>query len=147
MKKKKETDYSQVFNPKLFLRTFSYREVLSSFTLAVLNFTFIKVLKYSDIHFSSLTVGFIMFIPLTLNHVLYKIEHKRSNNFIGRNFQDYIFLIFTLVISAIYVWYKENSYSSFDPGFIISFIFFALLFECLIALVKRILNLMKWRIL
>lgn len=145
--KRKETDYFQVINPKPFLRTFSYREVLSSFSLALIFFTVIKMLRYSGVEFSTIAVGFMTLTPLIFNHVLYKIEHRRSNNFIGRNLHDYIFLVFILLISSLYTWYRESSYSPIDVSLIVSFIFMTFLFEGFLALLKRILNLMKWQIL
>lgn len=141
-----------------FLRTLSYREFLTSFTLALLYQAFHELLKYySDERIfenSYKNIQLILLIVLILaNHVYYKFEHKRSNNFSGRIINDIIFLTILLFTKVIYELIKDSSYSfSINVSelglvfFIIGLVILLFGLELLFAVLKYLLNLIMCRI-
>src|SRR4051794_14025407 len=99
----------KVFGTREFFRTLSYREFITAFSLSLLLFAWIAVLQYLahyDWYTDYATILFIMLVAIIfiLNHVFYRREHRRANNFIGRNFADYLlFFITWLVVEVAYV--------------------------------------------
>lgn len=134
------------FNFRPFFRAFSIRDVLTAFSIALLYFTVLKVLSYAEVDFPAYVYAFILIIPFILNHVVYKIEHHRPNNFVGRNIQDYIFLIGYWLVSFLHTLIFNKTFS-IDVKSVAYFIVIVFISECLVALIKRLLTLMKWQIL
>jgi hypothetical protein len=83
--------------------------------------------------------------------MFYKVEHKRSNNYIGRVVHDFIFLVSFLSITKLYDIITGLSIPfALDPVIAIFMIVpvtaFIMCFELVIAIVNRLLSLFQWRI-
>ena len=145
------------FFAKPFIRTISYREFLTSLSLVLLLLAFYTVIDYySDEHwiennYSLLKYGLLAII-IPFNHIIYKSEHKRPNNFIGRNLHDYIFLILFIALYNLQL-LINGSALTFDVkniGILIILlmvlIFLIMVFELLVAILKRLLRFFKWQL-
>ena len=104
--KKIEVDWlSLSFDYRPFFRTLSYREFLTSISIALFGLSIIEIINYySDERFFEDTHSTwkwytILFVFLAI-HIIYKHEHKRSNNFLGRSIND-LFLLVSLVLLTI----------------------------------------------
>jgi hypothetical protein len=92
-------------------------------------------------------------IVALLNHVVYLFEHRRPNNYIGRSIHVAIFLLFLFLLRRTSNYFVGGEFidGQFNPAeLILDLIGYAvliLLFELLVALLKRTLTLFKWRIL
>ena len=155
-KSEEEPDLFISFKLRLFLRSLSYRDFLTSVALGLLLHAFYEVLAYYSSealfeHRASSIRMTLFVIFLALNHIVYKSEHKRSNNFIGRVIHD---LIFIAVYAIINVGHKlligmQLSYSTTflsALGIVIALIVAAIFFEFCVAIVKRLLMWIKWQI-
>lgn len=135
---------------KPFLRTFSYREVLSALMIAALLLATVHTLGYLDIHFGNLVVGLSSFLVVVFLHVLYRLEHKRSNNFAGRIIHDSLYLIVLYLINLVITFYNSGE-GILNFGFTIASIFaFWIIFmmiEGLVALLIRLFDFLGWRVL
>jgi hypothetical protein len=159
VEKSQERDLAdQVFSTRNFVRTLSYREFVTSLSLALLLLAFYSILDYySNENWVENSYSFIKLtlfcILIMLNHVFYKIEHKRQNNFIGRNLHDYIFLLFFVTLYKAQLFFRGLSLSfeieeiSSAIAILILFIIAVMLFEIAVTLVKRVLRFFKWQVL
>lgn len=90
------------FFAKPFIRTLGYREFLTSLSLALLLLALYSVIDYYsnedwiENNYSLLWYG-LLGVTIPANHI-YRVEHGRANNFIGRNFHDYIFLVLFITL-------------------------------------------------
>lgn len=85
-----------------FLRTLSYREVLSSFLSAIMMvslFFFLTLNELLDSYY--ILFGLIVFLPIFLKHRIYFLEHKRRNSFFGRLLHDVITIIFIVILASL----------------------------------------------
>jgi hypothetical protein len=140
---------------RTFLRTLSYREFLSAFALSlflVAIFYLIDFLSNGENNLGLSTFLSAVFCAI-INHVWYKIEHRRSNDFIGRIIHTCIF-IWTLFITVRvndFFWRESYKVSDFDLGRIIINISLSViiitLFEILVGIFNEFLIRLKWRIL
>ena len=159
MKKRQDPDLAdQVFSARNFVRTLSYREFVTSLSLALLLLSIYALLDYYS---SENWIGnndspikwTLSCILIPINHIFYKIEHKRPNNFIGRNLQDYIFLFFFVSLNKLRLFLYGSTLSLEVEGvgsaivFILMFIIIVMLFELAVAILKRGLNLIRWQVL
>src|SRR5687767_7896207 len=104
MPAKPNIDYS--FSIRPYVRSLSYREFLTCSSIALLQIAAFDAIDYSSdndwtIFNVSLVKTLSFFIFIFLNHIFYKLEHKRANNFIGRNIHDYIFVLLVFAMSKI----------------------------------------------
>lgn len=141
MEKRQDHDLAdQVFSTRNFSRTLSYREFVTSLSLALLLLAIYSLLDYySDedwIEINEATIKWTLFcILFPINHVFYKAEHKRPNNFIGRNFHDYIFLLLFISLYKLRLFFYGSTLSFGVEGvgtaivFILMFIIMVMLFE------------------
>lgn len=138
------------FQIKPFWETLSYREFLTAFSLALLlvaMFDFFDYVDYGWIgkHTVELTLlsGFSI---LFVNHRLYKLEHGRSNNYIGRWIADLMLIVFAYILGVTKLWIVERDAVLDD---FVSTFFAALtlivIIETFVAFIKRILALRGWR--
>lgn len=153
-KRPERDDAGQILSTRDFFRSLSYREFVTSLSLALLILAINSVLGYyADENWfggNEFVVKVVMFcLVVPLNHVFYKIEHKRSNTFIGRNVHDYIFiLIFASLYQLILFIYGFGFQLDIgNPGiFILGFVIVVALFELALALVKRCLKFVRWQV-
>jgi hypothetical protein len=152
-----EQDILSRLSAKSFVRAMSYRDFGISILLAIILLALFMSLDYvsrqgiaSDLTPVKWTLFFLI---LPVNHILYKVVHKRSNDFVGRNIHDYIFLISFATLLKIQVLVFGHGIT-FATGGIGSLIFLVILlviaimiFELAVSLFKRLLWLFKWRIL
>lgn len=155
----KERDLAdQTFSTRSFLRTLSYREFITSLSLALLLLAFYRLLDYYSnedwIGNNGALIKWTLFcIILPLNHVFYKAEHKRQNNFVGRNLHDYIFLVFLVAIYKLQLFLMGTSLTFGIEGvgtvivFVLVFIMLVVVLELGIAIIKRLLSILRWRVL
>jgi len=147
----------KVFGTRDFFRTLSFREFATAIALALLLIAIIFVIKYLGSSYwfedhGELAVLLVGPIVVLMNHVLYRMEHRRSNNYIGRNIIDYMFCLsgylFTEFISIIFngqlIW-GVPTVGGLIVGAIL-FIVWIMIFELLVAGLKRILIKFGWPI-
>lgn len=155
----KERDLAdQTFSTRSFLRTLSYREFFTSLSLALLLLAFYRLLDYYSnedwIGNNGALIKWALFcIILPLNHVFYKAEHKRQNNFVGRNLHDYILLVFLVALYKLQLFLIGTSLTFGIEGvgtvivFVLVFIMLVVVLELGIAIIKRLLSFRRWRVL
>ncbi|WPR75758.1 hypothetical protein [Algoriphagus sp. NG3] len=114
--KKTEVDWlSLSFDYRPFFRTLSYREFLTSISIALFGLAIIGIINYySDERFfkdahSTWKWYTILFVFLA-NHIIYKHEHKRSNNFLGRSINDLFLLVSLLLLTISYKFIIGGTY-------------------------------------
>ncbi len=142
------------FDESNFRRAFSYREILTAFTMSILYMSYITLISYysdeesiKDSWWKFVFIGFIA--TLLFNHVFYNIEHKRTNSYLGRYICDLLFFIFWLALQFIY-----SFYSGWSPiyqfgelfGIFILFAFLIGFFESLVSFVRYLLRFLGWEI-
>lgn len=159
MEKRQDRDLSdQVFSTRNFVRTLSYREFITSLSLALLLLAIYALLDYYSneawVENNEPTIKWTLFcILIPINHIFYKAEHKRPNNFVGRNFHDYIFLLLfvSLYKLRLFLYGSSLSFGFESVGsaivFILTFIVMVMFFELGVAILKRGLKLLRWQIL
>jgi len=122
---------------KEFIRTLSYREFLTAFTLSIFTICLQNIRRFYwgiDFFESSNTPGFNFLVFSTiimLNHVFYKLEHKRSNSYYIRTLIDFTFLIIYVVLRH----YLFHEISINLTSIIIGF-FYILLLEMVFSTIK-----------
>ena len=143
---------SPSFNYRPFFGTLSYREFVTSIALALLFHTLFEMVDYySNERFfeNSLKAWKVSFLVMVFlgNHVYYKFEHKRSNNFIGRSLNDLILLIILILSRVGYELMLDSSYrlnlDANGAGFffiILGIVIIVFAFETSVALLKFILK-------
>lgn len=142
------------FDERNFRRAFSYREILTAFTLAILYLSYVILISYysdeeaiKDSWRSFMFVGFI--VTLLLNHLFYHGEHKRTNSYLGRYICDLLFFMFWLAVQLLYSFYSGWS-PIYEVGELFgAFLLFAFLvgfFESLVSFVRYLLSFLGWEI-
>lgn len=138
-----------------FKRSFSYRDILTASSIAILFSAYLALLKfYSNERVIEnawtwfILIGFV--IALILNHIFYKIEHRRGNDYLARYFFDLIFIAFFQIIQFVYGFYPSAaslSLSTMDGvGVFFVFAILVALFEILLSFIKYILRFFRWEI-
>lgn len=154
MKETDEPDLFIFFNPRHFAKALSYRDFLTSICLALLVVAMSDVIQYysSESFFENRTTSFkniFFLLMIPLNHIVYKAEHGRSNNFIGRILHDLIFIGSFWIINKT-IAFDVNAIFAQDPLsfilFLLALIILLMFFELGIAILKRLLNLFKWQV-
>ncbi|PZX45980.1 hypothetical protein LV85_04408 [Algoriphagus chordae] len=85
-----------------FLRTLSYRDILSSFLSAIMMVSLIFLLKQIRLFDSYyILFGLIIFVPVFIKHRLYYLEHKRRNRIFGRLLHDVITIVWIVIIASL----------------------------------------------
>lgn len=103
------------FDHTPFFRTLSYREFLTSCCLAISSLAIYEIIDYySDERFFENTHGtwkwYIFLSVFLVNHIIYRFEHKRSNNLIGRSINDLFLLVSIVLIRSFYAFTMGISY-------------------------------------
>ncbi|MFY0598257.1 MAG: hypothetical protein JXR03_01210 [Cyclobacteriaceae bacterium] len=103
------------FDYKPFFRTLSYREFVTSFALALLYHSLFEIIDYySNERFfeNSLRAWKLSFFVVVFlgNHIIYRFEHRRSNNFISRSLSDLILLIILILSRVGYELILDSNY-------------------------------------
>lgn len=133
-----------------FLRTFSYREVLSACTLALIMLAGVYGLRYFGIELYGALVGTSVFAAVLLLHMVYRQEHKRSNDFLGRVMHDSMYFAFLFLFRVMLGWYSSSKFS-FDQDNPIVVLFLILVmfivFEGLVSLLMHLFDKLRWRVL
>lgn len=98
---------SQSLDYSTFFRTLSYREFLTSISTALFGLAIIEIIDYysSELFFrdtyTTWKLATVFFIFL-VNHIMYRHEHKRSNNFLGRSINDLLLFVSLMLLSISY---------------------------------------------
>lgn len=139
---------------RVFYRTISYREGLTALTYSLLFVAFIKVLGYyRDERFMEnwsqvISITGALLIVLA-NHVSYRFEHCRSNNFMGRSLFDIIFLLCFSIIHRAYLWISGQSEQFISASFgeilggMVGVVILIFVFEFLLSLLKYLLKFLR----
>ncbi|WP_339752645.1 hypothetical protein [Algoriphagus aquimarinus] len=104
------------FDYRPFFRTLSYREFLTSISIAMFALAVIGIINYySDERFfvdahSTWRLYTILFVFLA-NHIIYRHEHKRSNNFLGRYINDLFLLVSMIILTISYKFIIGDTYT------------------------------------
>jgi hypothetical protein len=155
VKKKREGDIFQSVEVRPFIRTLSYRDFLTSGSLSLLLLALIRICMYAEEHgagdLKSLSVASVG-IALFFNHLLYKVEHKRSNNFIGRVIHGFIFIILFLALLTLGTYLNGRKLLIGEDVaalfiMVMGLSVMLLIVELFIFLLNRFFKLFKWRIL
>lgn len=103
-------------DPKPFFRTFSYREVLSAVMATLFLLATTRTLSYLDLEVSSAVIGGGAFLLVICLHVFYRLEHRRSNNLVGRVIHDHLYLMVLYLIVLAVNWYTSGEPTFPDIG-------------------------------
>ncbi|MEK6477093.1 hypothetical protein WJR50_06150 [Catalinimonas sp. 4WD22] len=139
---------------KPFLRTLSYRDFLTSFALAMFYLALTSVIKFygDEIEPERLGDAIIIlsgFIIILACHIIYKIEHHRANNFVGRVTQDLLFMVLLILLKKSYdSLVYNNNYFSLDDFIHFGFLFLILsvAIELLVTVLRYVLRWFKCQI-
>lgn len=136
-------------NLRPFLRTLSYREYTTSISLGFLSIAILAILEHYGFWLNSEYLIFIIsFIPI--GHIVYKIEHKRSNNFVGRVLHDTVFIFIFLILKFIWIKMKSEPFHFDSDNVVFNFFLFLILlviYEIIIGIIKKGLKILRWQIL
>ncbi len=129
---------------RYFFRTISYKEFLSILSLVF----FIICLNYLEYFYPEARIFtltkywllefFIFAVIMSINHVFYKIEHNRSNIYIGRIIIDITFILTFHFMSNLIGF---NRYLDFK--IIVVFLIFIFLWELIISGIKHFIRIIK----
>ncbi len=147
--KKKEGAKNSSFDLQPLLRTFSYREVLNIVSFALFYLAcFVVINFYSDEldleEISTLIYSIVGITIISLNHIVYKIEHGRFNNYIGRMCLDILLIAVFVLLSNIYHFiFYHNEFATYEDLFWVFFIsiIFSSIFELLVAFARHVIRL------
>lgn len=147
-------DFSHLmFDAKPFLRTFSFREVLTSLAMALLMLALFDLTEYySEENWLPEDIGVEWcFFAIVASHIIYYYEHNRSNNFIGRNLHDYIFALFYFGLHRVQAATLGSGYRLDLDGIVIIPILLSLVItiaftEAFISLIKRAFFWIRWQL-
>jgi hypothetical protein len=135
-------------NLRPFLRTISYREFLTSLSLILLLTAIFAVMQFFAF-WLNMEYLIIVFLSMPLNHIVYRIEHKRSNNFIGRILHDLIFTAIYLILLLISVKIKGQPFLFDLENIVFNFFLFIVLvgsYEIIVEFVRPVLARRGWQI-
>ena len=151
-------DVPDSFDAKSYFRTFRHREILSCISLALFLVAVRNTLNYyaADITWVREDENWLVllsaFFLIVLNHAVYMLEHKRSNNFLGRSIHDCFFLAAFLLAAKVLSLFKDGNLDFHvedvipSMSTIISMTIVLVLIELAVAGFKRILKLARWQI-
>lgn len=142
-----------------FFRALSYRDFFTSISIALSVVAlqalvrFLSSEEWLDANMYSVNITMLL-LMVPVNHILFRIEHKRQNNFIGRVLHDFILIAAYWLINKFYTYLvTDRFYIDLEEDtmvvffIIIVFIFLVMTFEAVIALLKRLLNMFMWQVL
>lgn len=152
-------DFSASFDFKVYFGSLSYRDLFTFISLSLLFVALIEVLdfysgeEYISGHNNSIVL-WLLAIFLLANHFYYRIEHGRSNNFLGRSINDFAFFIIVVLATSTYRFILNNdyrlNYNADGLGLLFVFIGLVILvfaFESGVAFIKYLLKKIKCQIL
>lgn len=154
---KRQPDLAEkIFGTQAFFRTLSSREFATSLSLAVLFVALYRTIAYYSIedwiqHKETILKLSVFSGVLLISHIIYRLEHRRQNNFAGRCLHDGIFLFFTFGLLKIerYATGAQFEISANDVSSaatsIVALIILIVVFESAVALVRRIMAFFGWR--
>ena len=116
-----------------FLRTFSFRELLSILVSLSFFFSVSSFIRRTNIENVSTFIFITFFISLIINHLLYCIEHKRSNTFFGR----VVLSTFFFLVAILFFTVDEQIYLFEFSYFIIGFVAIVV-FETIISPINKV---------
>ncbi|PRY89529.1 hypothetical protein CLW00_1024 [Mongoliibacter ruber] len=127
---------------KEFLRSFSYREILSSLFAALMLLSLAFLFRNLSLFDSKyIVLSLVILGPILLKHRFYFLEHKRRNRILGRMIHNlitalFIFLLIGISLNLVNKFYQIGSYSNL----IILSVFIVCLAEFALSLINLILS-------
>mgnify|MGYP006999182309 CR=1 FL=1 len=146
------------FDYRPFFRALSYREFLTTIAMALLFQAFFEIIDYySSERFFENThkawKGYGILVVFLANHILYRYEHRRSNNFIGRSLNDLLLIITLIFVRTTYEFILKGTYSISIDGsgvglffMILAILMFIFAFEVGVAFLKYLLKRLRCQI-
>ncbi|GGF21405.1 hypothetical protein [Echinicola rosea] len=97
---------SESFKLSFFVRSFSYRDILTIISSALLCESLFQIMEYyrdetAFLAYYSAVKIILVFAFIVFNHVVYFKEHKRSNSLLGRSVMDTGFLLSLMLIHIV----------------------------------------------
>jgi len=148
---------SASFDPKDYFRTFSYREVVTALCLTLMLCALASATFYCSQYawhaeYKNVLLVVSIFTAVVLNHVFYKIEHGRPNNYMGRTFADYLlFFLFwiaaevsTIIVSGSFATSKLDV--EIVPITIMFTVLLTMVLELTLSGVKRLIAMFGWHV-
>lgn len=152
-----KTDILDSFSAKSYFRTFGRRDIFTCLSLALFLLALDETLDYyANLDWmgehQNIVLGVSGLILMVVNHIFYSLEHKRSNNFVGRIIHDCVLLIVFMLVSKTIGLLKggtlnfgvEDVASSIST--LIQIITLSVCLELVVAGFRRILNLLRWQV-
>lgn len=127
---------------KEFLRSFSYREILSSLFAALMFVSLAFLLRnLSFVDSKYVVISLVILVPILLKHRFYLLEHKRRNRILGRLIHNlitalFIFILIGISLNLVDKFYQIGSYLNL----IIISVFIVFLTEFALSLINLILS-------
>ncbi len=146
------------FNGMIYLRSWTVKDLITHLTIGIAWLAIYQLLIYynnePEIFPIVRNTGLALyFTTIVFNHVLYRKDHGRSNNYLGRCMSDLAFFI-TFIISDLFfnTLFRNNvgTLSITEENLIQVMVGLCIIFmavEAVIALLKYLLRLLKWEIL
>ncbi|WP_299313227.1 hypothetical protein [uncultured Aquimarina sp.] len=134
-------------NPKLFIKAFNKKDLFTSFCIGFLCFAVVRLFKFyqSEPFFQNLSLIYSLSlfpVLLSINHFLYRIDHRRLNNLAGRFLHSTLVFVFYIVFSSV-SYYLITGYfiitsgsSNYSDLFV--FLVFIFLIEIFISIFQRV---------
>lgn len=151
-------DLDKIFNLRSFFRSLSHREFTTLLTVCLVAQAITQIIWYysGEKWMEDLAGGFVklvIVISFFINHIIYKIEHRRSNSYFGRSIIDTIYVICIFLVHNIYhslsAW-NFNLFSYLESNvfyLLFGIILLIMIFEIFVSTIKLILKIIGWQIL
>lgn len=151
----KDDPARKIFQTRFF-RGFSFRDIYTAITVALALTALIDILNFygdedwlEDKWYGNITLYIFLSIPII--HILYKKDHRRSNDFIGRCLHITIFIFAFYIIRQVYslIFYSQLHSVLEDPPFYLmpfALMVLAVILEIPSTLLRFILTTFKWQI-
>lgn len=159
---KKNTEKSKhihPFNPLPYLKSFGLNDLLTLLSVGMFLQAIAQLSRYynyePDLRLTKIIILVSLLVfSILLTHILYKKDHKKANNYLGRCIQDtFLFMAMSIYISLYDAIANQGGYYPyFEDGesllaFVIGMFFISLIFEGLVSLFKFVFRFLKWQIL
>lgn len=151
---RKSVNLKASLNPLPFFKSYGLKDFLSvsSLCMTILALSQLNVYYASEdqIHPVLRPISISLYLVLLLlNHIFHKIDHKKTNTFIGRGINDLIFLIMLAMLSSLHELFTKDRISvidGLDLQIVVSLIIMILIFESVISLIKYLFQRLNWQL-
>ncbi|MEQ9098452.1 MAG: hypothetical protein RIF36_09495 [Imperialibacter sp.] len=146
------------FNLRLYMRSFKVNDLINPLVAALFLLSLTEIVEwYANEDFMSDNSGklqsIFVLVAVLFSHLLYRLDHGFSNNFIGRVFSDTILSFFFTILEDLHGLLTGETSGVFPKGaasffgVVFAMAWLAFFFETCVGLVKSISRSFKWHIL